>query len=198
MLAELVEPSAHERILRRDDRVFEPKYDGIRALVDVDPEPRVRIYSRLGNDKTKQFPELVTPLERFARRLGSPAVIDGEIVAVDNRGEPLGFQHLQGRLHVRGLKRHGAARFASVAFIAFDLLREGEADLRALPFSERRARLSALLSRHGSKSLRLIVSKTGGGIRLRATARRRGWEGIVPKTPPPPITRASGMRAGKS
>ena len=61
MLAELAPQTAHERILKREDLVFEPKYDGIRTLVDIDPEPRVRIYSRLGNDKTEQFPELVAP-----------------------------------------------------------------------------------------------------------------------------------------
>ncbi len=183
MLAELAHPAAHERILRRADLVFEPKYDGMRALVDIDPGPHVRIYSRLGNDKTQQFPELVSPLERFAQRVGSPVLIDGEIVAVDEEGEPLGFQHLQGRLHVRRLKSHGIARAASVAFIAFDLLRDGETDLRPLPFSERRARLAARFNRPGSKTLRLIASKTGGGIRLRATARRRGWEGIIAKDP---------------
>ena len=52
----------HERLLRRGDLVFERKYDGIRALIEVSPgagagdEPHVHIWSRLGNDKTEQFP----------------------------------------------------------------------------------------------------------------------------------------------
>ena len=183
MLAELVDPALHEHILRRPDLVFEPKYDGMRAVIAIDPEPSVRIYSRLGNDKTEQFPEIVEPLLTVGRRLPSPVVVDGEMVAVDDDGQALGFQHLQGRLHVRGLKSHSASRGVSVAFIAFDLLTEGDADLRPRPFSERRHRLAALFRRPGSKKLRLIESKLGGGMRLRATARRRGWEGIVAKEP---------------
>ena len=183
MLAELADLAAHDRILRRTDLVFEPKYDGIRALIEVIPEPRVRIYSRLGNDKTEQFPEIVEPLERWGRRLEAPLVFDGEIVAVDENGEPLGFQHLQGRLHVRGLKSHRSSRAASVAFIAFDLLRDGADDLRPLPFSARRARLSSRFRRRGSTALRLIASKVGGGVRLRATAARLRWEGIMAKDP---------------
>ena len=137
MLAELTEPATHDRIVGKDDLVFEPKYDGIRALVDlqVAPEIRVSIYSRLGNDKSDQFPELVEPLARLALRLKHPVLLDGEIVATDDKGHALGFQHLQGRLHVRGLSRHRSSRAVSVAFIAFDLLRDGADDIRALPFA---------------------------------------------------------------
>ena len=183
MLAELADSLLHEQILRRPDLVFEPKYDGIRALIDIDPEPSVRIYSRLGNDKTEQFPEIVESLLKFGRRLDAPIVLDGELIAVDDDGQPLGFQHLQGRLHVRGLKSHGASRAVSVAFIAFDVLRDGDADLRTRSFSERRQRLATLLRRTGSKQLRLINSRLGNGVRLRSTARRRGWEGIIAKEP---------------
>ena len=183
MLATLTDPQLHEQVLRRSDLVFEPKYDGIRAVIDIDPTPRVRIYSRLGNDKTEQFPEIVEPLNRFGRRLSAPIVVDGELVAVDDDGQPLGFQHLQGRLHLRGLTSHSASRAASVAFIAFDLLKEGDKDLRTSSFSVRRERLTTLFRRPGSKMLRLIDSRLGGGMRLRATAKRRGWEGIIAKEP---------------
>ena len=120
MLAELAVAATHDRILGKDTLVFEPKYDGIRALIDiqVEPEIRVSIYSRLGNDKSDQFPEVIEPLARLARRLRRPVLLDGEIVATDAKGQPLGFQYLQGRLHVRGLKNHHSSRAASVAFIA--------------------------------------------------------------------------------
>ena len=183
MLAALTDPQLHEQVLRRSDLVFEPKYDGIRAVIDIDPTPRVRIYSRLGNDKTEQFPEIVEPLNSFGRRLSAPILVDGELVAVDDDGQPLGFQHLQGRLHLRGLTSHSASRAASVAFIAFDLLRDGDADLRTSSFSVRRQRLARLFRRPGSKMLRLIDSRLGGGMRLRATAKRRGWEGVIAKEP---------------
>ena len=63
--------------------IYEPKYDGIRALVEVLPghdRGGVTIWSRLGNDKTSQFPELVRRLDIFRRRLKAPVLLDGEIV----------------------------------------------------------------------------------------------------------------------
>ena len=185
MLAELADPQRHERILGKTNLVFEPKYDGIRALVDLQVEPSVHvaIYSRAGNDKSDQFPEITAPLEKFAQRLDGPLLLDGEIVALDAKGQPLGFQHLQGRLHVRGLKAHRSSRAESVALIAFDLLRDGDEDLRRLPFTERRDRLVERFKRPGSRALRLIDSTVGGGGALRAKAERAGWEGIIAKDP---------------
>ena len=54
--------------------VYEPKYDGIRALVEIDPGRRdpVRMWSRLGNEKTAQFPDLVTALTRYAEKAEGP------------------------------------------------------------------------------------------------------------------------------
>ena len=80
--------------LENDRLVYEPKYDGIRALVDITPgsQAPVRIWSRLGNEKTAQFPDLVAALARYAKKLKGPVVLDGEIVALDDAGEPAGFQ----------------------------------------------------------------------------------------------------------
>src|SRR5205814_765289 len=66
---------------------YEPKYDGIRAIAEVGPR-EVHLWSRLGNEKTNQFPEIVRALEKWARRLDEPVVLDGEIVALDDKGEP--------------------------------------------------------------------------------------------------------------
>src|SRR5215475_5939008 len=79
--------------------VYEPKYDGIRAIAEVSPD-NVRLWSRLGNEKTRQFPEIVGALENWARRHKEPVILDGEIVALDAKGEPTGFQNLQGRIHL--------------------------------------------------------------------------------------------------
>src|SRR2546422_927448 len=78
--------------------VYEPKYDGIRAIAEVAVKGPVRLWSRLGNEKTGQFPEIAEALERWGRRLKGPVVLDGEIVALDRKGNPTGFQHLQGRI----------------------------------------------------------------------------------------------------
>ncbi len=187
MLAELADAASHARLLARPDLVFEPKYDGIRALVQVEPAgpegPFVRIFSRQGNDKTGEFPDLAEPLARFARRLDRPLLIDGEIVAVDGRGKPLGFQHLQGRLQRRDAAARRSSQATPVAFIAFDLLRDGADDLRACPFTERRQRLETRLRRTGSRALRVTASTTGSGGRLRRRAERLGWEGLIAKEP---------------
>ena len=78
--------------------VYEPKYDGIRAIAEIAPKGAVRLWSRLGNEKTSQFPEIVAALGQWARARKQPLVLDGEIVALDARGEPTGFQQLQGRI----------------------------------------------------------------------------------------------------
>src|SRR5918993_6043620 len=134
--------------------VYEPKYVGIRALVEIDPTRRapVRMWSRLGNEKTAQFPDLVAALTRFAKKLKGPIVLDGEIVALDEKGEPAGFQRLQNRIHLTESSSHSAA--GRVAFIAFDILRDGDEDLRPLPLMQRRSRLEIVFHDLGSPILR--------------------------------------------
>src|SRR5688572_4376502 len=88
-----------EAPLESPDLVYEPKYDGIRALAGI--SDRVRLWSRLGNEKTAQFPEIVDALTQWARGLDRELLVDGEVVALDDRGEPCGFQNLQGRIHLK-------------------------------------------------------------------------------------------------
>src|SRR5207245_799547 len=111
--------------------VYEPKYDGIRAMVEIDAKGQVRLWSRLGNDKTHQFPEIAAALETWARARKPPRalVLDGEIVALDAVGEPTGFQKLQGRINLleaqpsrlSSLSHPSSPSRPSVAFIAFDI-----------------------------------------------------------------------------
>src|SRR5919198_2875652 len=121
--------------------VYEPKYDGIRAVAEVEPTGRVRIWSRLGNEKTNQFPEISAALQKWGRRLKAPVVLDGEVVALDAKGRPTGFQNLQGRIHLSGPPRPSSPSSPTVAYIAFDLLKNGAADLRDRPLVERRMAL---------------------------------------------------------
>src|SRR5438132_11320275 len=99
--------------------VYEPKYDGIRAIAEVGAT--VRLWSRLGNEKTRQFPEIASALEKWGHRLKEPVVLDGEVVALDSNGHPIGFQNLQGRIHLGGRERFaeihkgGRERFAESA-----------------------------------------------------------------------------------
>jgi bifunctional non-homologous end joining protein LigD len=109
MLASLEEVS-----LTDPNLVYEPKYDGIRAIVDVGAGGNpVRLWSRLGNDKTNQFPEIAEALARWGRSRREPVVLDGEIVALDEHGEPAGFQNLQGRIHLKEVRSSRAMRSAA-------------------------------------------------------------------------------------
>jgi bifunctional non-homologous end joining protein LigD len=183
MLASLAEAPLDDPQL-----VYEPKYDGIRAIAEVAPDGAVRLWSRRGNEKTSQFPEITTALQKWGRRLQAPVVLDGEIVALDAKGEPTGFQQLQGRIHLTGGPPPSAALASPsspspppVGFIAFDLLRSGRTDLRDLPLVERRSALERVFGKIGSPVLRLSAVTRGDGRALYDEAVEHGWEGLIAK-----------------
>ena len=171
--------------------LYEPKYDGIRAIVLVEPArpaARVRFWSRLGNEKTQQFPEIVEALGVWGRALRGPVVLDGEIVALDDKGRPAGFQRLQSRIHVsvpghRPSKTAPQSAERPTALIVFDLLRDGDRDLRALPLVERRALLERLFAKHKlpSSTIRLSEQVAADGRALYQRAQSEGWEGLLVK-----------------
>lgn len=172
------------------DLVYEPKYDGIRAIAEVSPDGRVHLWSRLGNEKTSQFPEIAEALGKWARQRKVSAVLDGELVALDAEGQPAGFQKLQGRIHLagdhsdrhrRGRKGRDSSSAVDSAFIAFDLLRHGSTDLRAQPLTTRRAHLERLFRATGSSLLRLSEQVRGDGSALYRRALESGWEGLIAK-----------------
>jgi bifunctional non-homologous end joining protein LigD len=200
MLATLADPPATGPGL-----IYEPKYDGIRALIhvappsakrhprpvtrdrrpatsDLRPAAEIKIWSRRGNDKTTQFPSIVRALEPLARALKAPLLIDGEIVALDERGNPAGFQRLQGRIHLKGERDvEQIERTQPVALIAFDLLRDGDDDLRGLALSDRRRRLEARLDGQLSPTLRISEQAAADGRALLERAQKEGWEGLIVK-----------------
>ena len=149
--------------------VYEPKYDGIRVIAIVDGG--IRLWSRLGNEKTGSFPEVVEALDKWARRLDHPVVLDGEVVALDDRGNPVGFQNLQ-RIHMHDVR---------IALIAFDLLRDGKDDLRDRPLRERRARLEGLLKGVRDPRFRISEQAVGDGRAMHARAQAESWEGLIAK-----------------
>jgi bifunctional non-homologous end joining protein LigD len=160
--------------------VYEPKYDGIRAIVEIGARGKhVTLWSRLGNDKTRQFPEIAGALEKWAKRLTEPLVLDGEIVAIDGHGQPTGFQQLQGRIHLT--RADSAQPVGRVAFIAFDLLQKGDVDFRSRPLLERRDALEQVFSRTGSEILRVSELARGNGRSLHERAVASGWEGLIAK-----------------
>src|SRR5690349_11526340 len=137
--------------------VYEPKVDGIRAIVEVLPgtPPSVRFWSRNGNEKTAQFPDIVDAIATWLKKSKVPLVLDGEIVALDEDMRPASFQRLQHRIHVtvpgfNSKKQILPPNEQPAAFIAFDLLRDGDDDLRALSLTERRKRLEAVFRKHAA------------------------------------------------
>jgi bifunctional non-homologous end joining protein LigD len=185
MLAALDEPPVVQRGL-----VYEPKYDGIRALIDLEPgrgkrqPPRVAIYSRNGNEKSVQFPEIVETLGAIAGRSKGPLLIDGELVAVDANGRPLGFQHIQGRIHLAAPGEIDRARDEHpTALILFDLLRDGDEDLRGLPLAARRLRLQERVRPTARERawVRLSEIAADDGRALLQRAHDEGWEGLIVK-----------------
>ncbi len=184
MLAKLAEPP-----LSGDSLVFEPKYDGIRALVAVDPAQKnsaapvaARLWARSGNEKTAQFPELATAVGDLSVAIGRGLVLDGEIVALGPDGEPASFETLQQRMHLsRAIDVRHRARATPTALIVFDVLRDGDEDLRGLPLAERRARLESMLLERAGPIVRLARQVRGDGRELYTEALARGWEGLIVK-----------------
>jgi len=177
MLATLAEPPLSDPHL-----LYEPKYDGIRALATVEPGGAVTLSSRLGNDKTAQFPEVTEALARWGSRRRGAAVLDGEIVALDADGRATTFQRFQDRIHLtsaRDIARIAAARPA--AYVVFDLLRDGARDLTARPLTERRRQLEKLVRPGPGGVLRLAPQVAGDGRALLAQAEAEGWEGLIVK-----------------
>jgi len=158
--------------------VYEPKYDGIRAIVEIGPGTGARLWSRLGNEKTRQFPEITAALEKWARARKTPLVLDGEIVALDANGNPAGFQQLQGRIHLTEGEIPPEAR---TALIAFDILKDGNIDYLDRPLSERRIALERLFSRTKTPMLRISDQVRGDGRALYRRALEQGWEGLIAK-----------------
>jgi bifunctional non-homologous end joining protein LigD len=170
MLAELW-PAAFDA----DGWVFEPKLDGIRALVYVG-DNATRLVSRRGNDRTASYPELARLHERIT---AVNAVVDGEIVAQDPSGRP-SFGLLQQRMNLASDSDIARIRRQiPVQIFVFDLLWLDGQDLTSKPLSERRARLEEIVV--PGKGLNLVYGDERTGTDFFEAAKAIGLEGIVAK-----------------
>jgi len=123
------------------DWVFEPKWDGFRALVFRDGD-EILIQSRDEKPLNRYFPEL---LESLRSTLPPRCVLDGEMVIVKNNG--LDFDALQLRLHPAASRVKLLSGQIPASFVFFDLLCQGDRDLCGEPFQTRRGELESLLSK---------------------------------------------------
>lgn len=115
--------------------VYEPKWDGFRCIVFFDGND-VYLQSRDLKPLARYFPEVQ---EGLATALPAPAILDGEIVIMGPHG--LDFDGLLMRIHPAASRVAMLAKETPASFVAFDLLGEGDDDLRSLPFVERHQRL---------------------------------------------------------
>ena len=121
--------------------VYEPKFDGFRALAFVDGED-LYLQSRTGKPLRRYFPELEFPVGRY--------VLDGELVILDADGREE-FDALQNRLHPAESRVRMLAASTPARFRAFDVLAEEGEKLLARPFAERRERLQSLIAGLGGR-----------------------------------------------
>jgi ATP-dependent DNA ligase len=119
--------------------LYEPKWDGFRALVFRGGRGEVYIQSRDLKPLDRYFPELH---DFFSTALPDGCVVDGEIVIATGRG--LDFDTLQLRLHPAASRVAKLAREVPASFVAFDLLAADGRSLVDRPQAERRAALEAL------------------------------------------------------
>jgi ATP-dependent DNA ligase len=122
-----------------DGWLFEPKWDGFRALVFRDGD-EVYTQSRDLKPLDRYFPELADPLRAA---LPDRCILDGEIVIA--RDGALAFESLLLRIHPAASRVRMLAAESPASFVAWDLLALGDEDLRTVPQAERRLRLEALM-----------------------------------------------------
>ncbi len=170
-----------DQVINLDEYVAEWKWDGIRVqLVHVAGETRV--YSRGGDEISASFPEI-------ASALPFPAVLDGELLVRGSHqggesGGAASFNALQQRL---GRKAVSKAMLAEApAFVRlYDILIEGNDDLRALPWTARRARLEAFMPKldpgRFDLSETIIAADMEALGEIRAGARDAAIEGVMLK-----------------
>ena len=158
--------SLSKELVTGPEWVYEEKYDGFRAVAYRSGD-RVRLLSRTGQDLTGGSPSIVDALRALP---DDDFVLDGELVVFDKDGVSR-FQLFQ---------RRGVDAQLRGAYFVFDCLQSKRRDLLRQPLEERRKRMLELIP---SRSGPLMPSRRlpRDGEKALATARAKGWEGIIAK-----------------
>jgi len=148
-----------------DDWLFEVKFDGYRALANIQKNT-AELVSRNGISFNSKYPEIVTTLENIETDM----ILDGEIVVEDTQGK----SHFQWLQNLDENPKRGTLKF-----YAFDILYFQGYDLRSLELIQRKKILKAVLP----KLKHIIYSEhtIGDGIKTFKTAEKRNGEGIIAK-----------------
>jgi len=174
-----------------DDYAAEWKWDGIRIQL-VHAGGETRLYSRTGDDISGSFPDI-------AEAFSIPAVLDGELLV---RGEAQGgaaasFNALQQRLGRKNVSAKVQGQYPAFVRL-YDILFDGEEDLRGLGWSERRVRLEAFIDRLDPERFdlsSLIEAESFEALEeMRLGVREEGVEGMMLKRRDSPYV--AGRKAG--
>ncbi len=151
------------------------KWDGIRVQLTAGPGGR-RIFSRGGEDISGSFPEILAAMEFHA-------VLDGELLVIRD-GEVASFADLQQRLNRKSVSPRMQTEYPAGVRL-YDMLFEGDEDLRALPFDARRGRLEAWFARTAPARMDLSAPISFASLTelsaMRLGARAASIEGLMLK-----------------
>jgi bifunctional non-homologous end joining protein LigD len=171
MLATLV-----EKAFNGEDWLFELKLDGMRAVV-AKGGPKVEMWTRNAKSLTNRFPALASAVADLP---ADSAVLDGEIVALDEKGHAH-FGLIQPRIHLSRAKDIAEAdRQIPVYFYVFDLLYLNGYNLMKFPLEERKAVLRKLIP-DNNEWIRFADHVEGSGLEFFKAVEQHGLEGIVAK-----------------
>ncbi len=145
-----------ESILEKPGYIYEPKLDGIRALLTIGKTTSFQ--SRNGKDLTERFSAIQIPAIQ-----ATSCVLDGELVAYDDKGNP-DFNCLQ--------------QGAPAVYVAFDILEKDGVSLRDQPLMRRKEILRKIVKENPTVQL---ITYTEQGKKLWSLMKRRGIEGVIAK-----------------
>ncbi len=146
--------------------LFEPKWDGFRAICFLQ-DGKIRFFSRNRKSLTEKFPDLQGIVKSIK---ATSAVLDGEMVALDNKGVPC----------FNGLRSRRSAAKCVTVYYAFDVIYLNGLDLKQSPLVSRKATLKKILPKQLAR-VRYTDHIVGEGERLFAELEKRRLEGMVAK-----------------
>jgi bifunctional non-homologous end joining protein LigD len=156
--------------------LYEVKWDGYRAVAFVN-DGKARLVSRNQNDLSGEFPEIARAMEELPVE---NAILDGEVVALDEEGRP-SFSLMQQRTGMTSPGARGSRnKQVGIVYYAFDLLYLNGHNLMASPLEQRKALLQQIIPADKG-FLRYSDHYAEKGTALFAVARDKGLEGIVAK-----------------
>jgi bifunctional non-homologous end joining protein LigD len=156
------------------DWIFEPKLDGYRTIAHIQ-DGKVRLLSRKGIDVTQQYATLVPDL---SRQPTSELILDGEIIALDEKGQQC-FQCLQNYLRSMHRIKPISGKPAALIYYVFDILYLDGYDLRGVALHTRKQLLGNIF--RPSQQVRLVDYFETEGERVYQAAVKNGLEGVMAK-----------------